>query len=109
MDFVNNTVRSYNSTRYIVLLFLLLQVVCEELEWLPFYQSTSSMASSDGNVKGEGKSTEEVISRVLSVCSYWMTSFIKYSTWLENPSHIKAARYLSKGYGNPWSLWLDYL
>ncbi|XP_020110980.1 uncharacterized protein LOC109725950 isoform X3 [Ananas comosus] len=77
---------------------LYVEVVCEELEWLPFYQSTSSIASSDGNVKGEGTSTEEVISRVLSVCSYWMTSFIKYSTWLENPSHIKAARYLSKGH-----------
>ncbi|OAY78101.1 LETM1 and EF-hand domain-containing protein anon-60Da, mitochondrial [Ananas comosus] len=77
---------------------LYVEVVCEELEWLPFYQSTSSIASSDGNVKGEGTSTEEVISRVLCVCSYWMTSFIKYSTWLENPSHIKAARYLSKGH-----------
>ena len=68
-----------------------LQVVCEELEWLPFYNNDVPSAKTDT----EGR--EEVISRVLNVCSYWMTSFIKYSSWLEDPSNVKAAKFLSKG------------
>jgi len=27
-----------------------------------------------------------------------MTSFIKYSSWLEDPSNVKAAKFLSKGH-----------
>ncbi|KAL6859075.1 hypothetical protein ACP4OV_018077 [Aristida adscensionis] len=75
---------------------LYVEVVCEELEWLPFYNSdvptTTDKEGSEEMPKGE------VISRVLNVCSYWMTSFIKYSSWLENPSNVKAARFLSKGH-----------
>ncbi|XP_072988729.1 uncharacterized protein [Typha latifolia] len=81
---------------------LYVEVVCEELEWLPFYQSNLSDASPDSNGKEEGIHKREVISKVLSVCSYWITSFIKYSQWLENPSNIKAARFLSRGYSNMW-------
>ncbi|XP_072977957.1 uncharacterized protein [Typha angustifolia] len=77
---------------------LYVEVVCEELEWLPFYQSNLSDASPDSNGKEEGIHKREVISKVLSVCSYWITSFIKYSQWLENPSNIKAARFLSRGH-----------
>jgi hypothetical protein len=78
-----------------------LQVVCEELEWLPFYNGDMSTAMTDTEVREE-MPREEVISRVLNVCSYWMTSFIKYSTWLENPSNVKAVRFLSKGYVQAW-------
>jgi hypothetical protein len=76
-----------------------LQVVCEELEWLPFYYEDvpTPIVDTEG---GEEMLKGEVISRVLNMCSYWMTSFIKYSSWLENPSNVKAARFLSKGYAN---------
>jgi len=74
-----------------------LQVVCEELEWLPFYNNDVPSAKTDTEGREEVSKGEEVISRVLNVCSYWMTSFIKYSSWLEDPSNVKAAKYLSKG------------
>ncbi|KAL5219714.1 hypothetical protein ABZP36_024427 [Zizania latifolia] len=74
---------------------LYVEVVCEELEWLPFYNSDVPAATIEGS---EEMHKGEIISRVLNVCSYWMTSFIKYSSWLENPSNVKAARFLSKGH-----------
>lgn len=80
-----------------------LQVVCEELEWLPFYNDDVRSAATDTEGREE-VSKGEVISRVLNVCSYWMTSFIKYSSWLEDPSNVKAAKFLSKGYANIQSL-----
>lgn len=80
-----------------------LQVVCEELEWLPFYNDDVRSATT-GTEGREEVSKGEVISRVLNVCSYWMTSFIKYSSWLEDPSNVKAAKFLSKGYANIQSL-----
>ncbi|TVU05484.1 hypothetical protein EJB05_48650 [Eragrostis curvula] len=76
---------------------LYVEVVCEELEWLPFYNDDMSTAATDTEDREE-MPREEVISRVINVCSYWMTSFIKYSSWLENPSNVKAARFLSKGH-----------
>ncbi|WOL02489.1 hypothetical protein Cni_G11208 [Canna indica] len=77
---------------------LYVEVVCEELEWLPFYRNTISSVTSDNQDKQEGINKNEVICQVLKVCSYWITSFIKYSKWLENPSHRKAARFLSRGH-----------
>uniref|UniRef100_A0A0D9X907 LETM1-like protein n=1 Tax=Leersia perrieri TaxID=77586 RepID=A0A0D9X907_9ORYZ len=74
---------------------LYVEVVCEELEWLPFYSGDTPAATIEGR---EDMHKGEIISRVLTVCSYWMTSFIKYSSWLENPSNVKAARFLSKGH-----------
>ncbi|CAD6264441.1 unnamed protein product [Miscanthus lutarioriparius] len=76
---------------------LYVEVVCEELEWLPFYNDDVPSAKTDTEGREE-VSKGEVISRVLNVCSYWMTSFIKYSSWLENPSNVKAAKFLSKGH-----------
>ncbi|RCV31552.1 hypothetical protein SETIT_6G187300v2 [Setaria italica] len=76
---------------------LYVEVVCEELEWLPFYYGDVPSATTDTEGRQE-VSKGEVISRVLNVCSYWMTSFIKYSSWLEDPSNVKAAKFLSKGH-----------
>uniref|UniRef100_A0ACD6AGV7 Uncharacterized protein n=1 Tax=Avena sativa TaxID=4498 RepID=A0ACD6AGV7_AVESA len=76
---------------------LYVEVVCEELEWLPFYYEDVPIPTVDTEGREE-MLKGEVISRVLSMCSYWMTSFIKYSSWLENPSNVKAARFLSKGH-----------
>ncbi|XP_010246031.1 PREDICTED: uncharacterized protein LOC104589406 [Nelumbo nucifera] len=79
---------------------LYVEVVCEELDWLPFYPGNlGPLKQTHGHKnKREGPPNGEAISQVLDVCSYWMRSFIKYSKWLENPSNIKAARFLSRGH-----------
>ncbi|XP_068659141.1 uncharacterized protein [Aristolochia californica] len=79
---------------------LYVEVVCEELEWLSFYQHNLVAIKQSHERKGkrEGHPNRRAISQVLNVCSYWMQSFIKYSKWLENPTNIKAARFLSCGH-----------
>ncbi|XP_050227484.1 uncharacterized protein LOC126677078 isoform X2 [Mercurialis annua] len=79
---------------------LYVEVVCEELEWLPFYPgNVSTRKQSHGHgITWEGPANPEAIPNVLDVCSFWMQSFIKYSKWLENPSNVKAARFLSRGH-----------
>ncbi|ESQ48887.1 hypothetical protein EUTSA_v10020029mg [Eutrema salsugineum] len=79
---------------------LYVEVVCEELEWIPFYPNNTGaqpQKKSHGS-KPEGAPNYEVIPQVLDVCSYWLQSFIKHSKWPENPSNVKAAKFLSKGY-----------
>eukprot|EP00257_Ricinus_communis_P022061 XP_015581689.1 uncharacterized protein LOC8269720 [Ricinus communis] len=79
---------------------LYVEVVCEELDWLPFYPgniSTQKQSHGHGN-KREGAPNAEAIPHILNVCSFWMQSFIKYSKWLENHSNVKAARFLSRGH-----------
>ncbi|KAK9289338.1 hypothetical protein L1049_007493 [Liquidambar formosana] len=79
---------------------LYVEVVCEELDWLPFYPGNigTPKQSHGHKSKREGPPNAEAIPQVLDVCSYWMQSFIKYSKWLENPSNVKAARFLSRGH-----------
>ncbi|XVF07601.1 hypothetical protein REPUB_Repub06bG0153400 [Reevesia pubescens] len=79
---------------------LYVEVVCEELDWLPFYPGfVSTLKQSHGhNSIREGHPNSKAIPEVLDVCSHWMQSFIKYSRWLENPSNVKAARFLSRGH-----------
>ncbi|XVE75918.1 hypothetical protein DITRI_Ditri12bG0130200 [Diplodiscus trichospermus] len=79
---------------------LYVEVVCEELDWLPFYPGivgTSKQSFGHKSIR-EGPPNMKAIPEVLDVCSHWMQSFIKYSRWLENPSNVKAARFLSRGY-----------
>ncbi|XP_058207438.1 uncharacterized protein LOC131320674 isoform X1 [Rhododendron vialii] len=79
---------------------LYVEVVCEEMEWLPFYPGITSTSKRSHGHKStyEGPPNAEAIPQLLDVCSYWIQSFIKYSKWLENPSNVKAARFLSKGH-----------
>ncbi|XP_009801679.1 uncharacterized protein [Nicotiana sylvestris] len=79
---------------------LYVEVVCEELDWLPFYPgiTANSIRTIGHKSKQEGAPNLEAIPLVLDVCSYWTQSFIKYSKWLEDPSHVKAARFLSTGH-----------
>ncbi|PIN16661.1 Ca2+-binding transmembrane protein LETM1/MRS7 [Handroanthus impetiginosus] len=78
---------------------LYVEVVCEELDWLPFYPGSSSTSKRvRGHKHKEGPPNTEAIPVVLDVCSHWIESFIKYSKWLENLSNVKAARFLSKGH-----------
>ncbi|CAK7341915.1 unnamed protein product [Dovyalis caffra] len=79
---------------------LYVEVVCEELDWLPFYPGnigTTKLSHGHKN-KQKGPPNAEAIPQVLDLCSHWMQSFIKYSKWLENPSNVKAARFLSRGH-----------
>ncbi|KAH9674478.1 LETM1 domain-containing protein [Citrus sinensis] len=79
---------------------LYVEVVCEELDWLLFYPGSTGMPkqSHGHKSKREDPPNAEAIPQVLDVCSHWMQSFIKHSKWLENPSNVKAAKFLSKGY-----------
>ncbi|CAJ2632302.1 unnamed protein product [Trifolium pratense] len=79
---------------------LYMEVVCEELDWLPFYPGITSTTKQlhMHKSKQEGPPNAEAIPQALDICFDWMQSFIKYSTWLESPSNVKAARYLSIGH-----------
>ncbi|KAK4343213.1 hypothetical protein RND71_039029 [Anisodus tanguticus] len=79
---------------------LYVEVVCEELDWLSFYPgiTANSIRTIGHKSKQEDPPNLEAIPLVLEVCSYWIQSFIKYSKWLESPSHVKAARFLSTGH-----------
>lgn len=78
---------------------LYVEVVCEELDWLPFYPGYSNTyKSSHGHKsKSEDPPNVEAILQALNVCSRWIWVFMKHSKWVKNPSNIKAARFLSKG------------
>lgn len=78
---------------------LYVEVVCEELDWLPFYPGYSNTyKSSHGHKsKSEDPPNVEAILQALNVCSRWIRVFMKHSKWVKNPSNIKAARFLSKG------------
>ncbi|PNY10349.1 LETM1-like protein, partial [Trifolium pratense] len=78
---------------------LYVEVVCEELDWLPFYPGITSITKQlHGHSKPEGPPNAEALKQAFDVCSHWMQSFIKYSTWLESPSNVKAAEFLSRGH-----------
>lgn len=78
---------------------LYVEVVCEELDWIPFYPGNiGNLKQAHGHKSKKDPPNAEAIPQVIDVCSYWMQSFIKYSKWLENPSNVKAARFLSKGH-----------
>ncbi|KAG5003207.1 hypothetical protein AAZX31_10G070800 [Glycine max] len=79
---------------------LYVEVVCEELDWLPFYPGITSVTKQSHmhRSKHEGPPNAEAVRQAFDVCSHWMQSFIKYSTWLESPSNVKAAEFLSTGH-----------
>lgn len=81
---------------------LYVEVVCEELDWLPFYPglAVNQKLSHGHQSKQKNPPNPEAIGLVLDVCSHWMQSFIKYSKWLENPSNVKAAGFVSRGHNN---------
>ncbi|XP_057742714.1 uncharacterized protein LOC130961071 isoform X1 [Arachis stenosperma] len=79
---------------------LYVEVVCEELDWLPFYPGITSITKQTHTHKSkdEGPPNAEAVPQAFYVCSHWIQSFIKYSTWLESPSNVKAAEFLSIGH-----------
>ncbi|KAE9619579.1 hypothetical protein Lalb_Chr02g0154741 [Lupinus albus] len=79
---------------------LYVEVVCEELEWLPFYPGITSITKQLHThiSKEDAPPNSEAVLQVFDVCSRWIQSFIKYGTWLDNPSNVKAAEFLSIGH-----------
>ncbi|KAJ6330523.1 hypothetical protein OIU76_009169 [Salix suchowensis] len=79
---------------------LYVEVVCEELDWLPFYPGNTGTPKLTHGHKNKQRDppNAEAIPQALEVCSHWIQSFIKYSKWLQNPSNVKAARFLSRGH-----------
>nr|XP_007145334.1 hypothetical protein PHAVU_007G230400g [Phaseolus vulgaris]ESW17328.1 hypothetical protein PHAVU_007G230400g [Phaseolus vulgaris] len=78
---------------------LYVEVVCEELDWLPFYPGITSLTKQSHmhRNKQEGPPNSDAVPQVFDACSHWIQSFIKYSTWPESPSNVKAAEFLSTG------------
>lgn len=78
---------------------LYVEVVCEELDWLSFYPGYSNTIKGppEHKKKSESPPNLEAVSQALDVCSRWIRIFIKHSKWVENPSNVKAAWFLSKG------------
>ncbi|GER29043.1 LETM1-like protein [Striga asiatica] len=96
---IGGTVLYYPQLSAISSYQLYVEVVCEELDWVPFYPGSSSNSKRTiAHKRNEAPPNTEAIALVLDVCSHWIESFIKYSKWLENPSNVKAARFLSKGH-----------
>ncbi|XP_017414632.1 uncharacterized protein LOC108325966 isoform X2 [Vigna angularis] len=76
------------------------EVVCEELDWLPFYPGITSVSKQSHmhRNKQEGPPNPDAVPQAFDACSHWIQSFIKYSTWPESPSNVKAAEFLSTGH-----------
>ncbi|KAG2262719.1 hypothetical protein Bca52824_069798 [Brassica carinata] len=100
--FIGGSLLQYPQLSAISSYQLYVEVVCEELEWLPFYPNKRE--PQPGKQAHGHKSKPEVppdydaLPQIFDVCSYWLQIFIKYSKWPENPSNVKAAKFLSKGY-----------
>ncbi|KAL9267791.1 hypothetical protein AKJ16_DCAP25552 [Drosera capensis] len=77
---------------------LYVEVVCEELDWLPFYPGYANTMKSSHGSKSDAPPNIEAIPKALDVCSHWIWSFIKHSKWLKTPSNVKAAKFLSNGH-----------
>ncbi|XP_074269112.1 uncharacterized protein LOC141592380 [Silene latifolia] len=97
--FVSGCVLYYPQLSSISSYELYVEVVCEELDWLPFYPGYSNtLKNTHGHEKkSDGPPNSEAVQKALDVCSRWTRVFIKHSKWVENPSNVKAAHFLSKG------------
>ena len=81
-----------------------MQVVCDEMEWLPFYPVVSNPVVShddhgeNGKVKSGVGKVEKLLAIVVAVqvCSLWVQSFVEHNVWIRQPEGIRAATFLSK-------------
>ncbi|XP_010452538.1 PREDICTED: uncharacterized protein LOC104734627 isoform X1 [Camelina sativa] len=100
--FIGGSLLQYPQLSAISSYQLYVEVVCEELDWIPFYptRKDSQLAEQSHGHKSrpQGPPNYDALPQILNVCSYWLQSFIKYSKWPENPSNVKAAKFLSKGH-----------
>ncbi|KAF2535618.1 hypothetical protein F2Q70_00006562 [Brassica cretica] len=100
--FIGGSLLQYPQLSAISSYQLYVEVVCEELEWLPFYPNIKepqpAKQAHGHKSRPEGPPNYDALPQIFDVCSYWLQSFIKYSKWPENPSNVKAAKFLSKGH-----------
>lgn len=74
-----------------------IEVVCEEMDWLPFYPMSSSAEHLfHGHDESSTPLDVEVIRTALDQCSRWIGDFVKYSTWIQQPAGAYARAFLSK-------------
>ncbi|CAK9873735.1 unnamed protein product [Sphagnum jensenii] len=79
---------------------LFIEVVCEEMEWLPFYPGSPQMGAHEehDNVKARISKAEKqaAIAVALQVCSMWVDSFVRHSSWVQQPQGIRSSTFLQK-------------
>lgn len=77
-------------------------MVCEEMEWLPFYPGSPPVIAHGENGKlktGIGKAEKRLaIAVAVQVCSLWINSFAEHSAWVQQPEGFRAATFVSKRY-----------
>lgn len=78
-----------------------MQVVCEEMEWLSFYPGSPPAKSHNEHKKvmsGVSKAEKQMALGVaIQMCSSWVGSFGRYSTWVLQPQGFRGATFLEKG------------
>lgn len=75
-----------------------IEVVCEEMDWLPFYPVSSSSAEHlfHGHSEPLTSLNLEATTNALEQCSRWIGDFMKYSTWVQQPSGARTKAFLLK-------------
>lgn len=80
-----------------------MQVVCEEMDWLPFYPVTTAVINhgaheENDKVKSEVGKVEKLLAIAVAaqVCSIWLKSFVEHNVWIRQPEGVRAATFLSK-------------
>ncbi|XP_024394621.1 uncharacterized protein [Physcomitrium patens] len=80
---------------------LFVEVVCEEMEWLSFYPGSPPAKSHNEHKKvmsGVSKAEKQMALGVaIQMCSSWVGSFGRYSTWVLQPQGFRGATFLEKG------------
>nr|XP_024356431.1 uncharacterized protein LOC112272673 isoform X2 [Physcomitrium patens] len=82
---------------------LFIEVVCEEMEWLPFYPVSATAVSldaheEDSEVKSRVGKVEKLLAIAVSaqVCSLWVKNFVEHNVWIRQPEGTRAATFLLK-------------
>ncbi|KAH7443213.1 hypothetical protein KP509_02G026100 [Ceratopteris richardii] len=74
-----------------------IEVVSEEMDWLPFYPVSLSVEQVFHKQNEPSNSlNSEAIVKALDQCSRWINDFLKYSTWVQQPSGARAKAFLLK-------------
>ena len=61
------------------------------MEWLPFYPAPASTSSNGHNEQSSSPNLEAII---LGQCSQWISDFLKYGTWVQQPAGARALSFL---------------
>mgnify|MGYP007117652413 FL=1 len=63
------------------------------MEWLPFYPAPASTSSNGHNEQSSSPNLEAIILG-LDQCSQWISDFLKYGTWVQQPAGARALSFL---------------